>query len=238
MINEETGFLHLEAGLYVLRVKVAWEKEETGKYGLSINSERPLTLKHADRHKHKDFVLHYVKSKLKINKQDDIGSDCTSSCGWMDAPPVFGFYVQNNGEGTMTYARKLTSSSKNFKVPKQLKTDFEDICSIVVASKSDGVGYFKKIDRKAESSLSYGTSKKYKYHLQHKTQKEVESHRRHAEYFKFDVAEPGKITVSVLQKDARYFKPNDEYKYSYVQMVLLKRESENQYKLIGNFFIV
>ena len=174
-----------------------------------------------------------------MNKQNDIGNNCTLTCEWTDAPQVLGFHLQNNGEGTMTYrCGIIEDKTKNMKVPKEIKLNDENAFSLVVGPKSDGMAYLKKINFREGTSLSWDISKKYKYHLQHKIQKEIESHCRHAEYFEFEIGESGNAKISVLQKDARHFKPSDEYKYSSVQMVLLKKESENQYKFISNSFII
>ena len=75
----------------------------------------------------------------------------------------------------------------------------------------------------------------YKDHY-YKVEKEIESHRRHADYFEFEVHKASSISISVLQANNRFFKKSGDYKCSHVQMVLLKKESEDQYKYISNFY--
>ena len=76
----------------------------------------------------------------------------------------------------------------------------------------------------------------------HRTHREVESFRNHAEYFEFELQKPNEVNISVYQTDGRFFKTTGGYEYSHTQVILLKREGQNQYKYIGNllflFFIL
>ena len=76
-------------------------------------------------------------------------------------------------------------------------------------------------------TVSYYKDNYFRCHL------EIESHRRHAEYFEFEVSESSMMNIEIVQKDKRHFGDNSGYDYSPVEIMLLKKEG-NEFKVISN----
>ena len=128
---DDSPFIKLEPGNYVIRVKVFWRNNKSESFTLSSYSDNPIELAKIERISYKNFLNKWIMDSANEYSLKDKGKGCKIGGGFLKYS-YYGMYLENNGNTDWTVKIKFTEL-KNMRLGKTYRTASDEFALTVPA---------------------------------------------------------------------------------------------------------